>query len=47
MPDYDEEDFESFDLDAPTVQSTGRRTNPAILSDDIDDPDDLDDEPRR
>lgn len=45
MPDYDEEDYESFDLDAPTVQSSGRRPNPAILSNDIDDTDDLDDEP--
>ena len=45
MPDYDDEDYESFDLDAPTVQSTsGRPRNPAVLSDDLDDTDDLDDE---
>ena len=44
MPDYDEEDLESFDLDAPTVQSSsGRHRNPAVLSDDLDDTDSLDD----
>jgi putative tRNA adenosine deaminase-associated protein len=43
MPDYDDEEYESLDLDAPTVQSrSGRHTNPAILSDDVDDTDDLD-----
>jgi putative tRNA adenosine deaminase-associated protein len=44
MPGYDDEEYESLDLDAPTVRTgTGRHTNPAILSDDLDDTDDLDD----
>lgn len=44
MPGYDDEEYESFDLDAPTVRSeSGRHTNPAVLSDDLDDTDDLDD----
>jgi putative tRNA adenosine deaminase-associated protein len=45
MPDYDDEEYESFDLDAPTVSSAGNRhRNPAVLSDDLDDTDDLDDD---
>lgn len=42
MPDYDDEEYESFDLDAPTATSArSRHRNPAVLSDDLDDTDDL------
>jgi putative tRNA adenosine deaminase-associated protein len=46
MPEYDDEDYESLDLDVSDRSGNPRRGNPAVLSDDVDDldEDDTDDD---